>query len=684
MALTDKSAPDAAVPSGASTAPRPSKQRHKKGFGPRWFRRLRRRLNLRTQLFKLAIAFIVIATVVGVGGLVLVTDATNRVESTLGNLNRVVSSIGDRVETGLTLEDFDRLQSSLNDVISTLSSVQRQIGFIRPVLALDAGLQSTFTTMDAARQLAMAADELLSGLQPSLFFMMGVQSDQTLVTQISSGERLVELLRLGRPSFINAQNFLANASSLTSQIDRSSLPPDQLLQLEELENYHEQISSIGSILMVAPDLLTSALGLEGEQSYLVLSQNSDELRPSGGYVSTYGWLTIRSGRVVDYNYSATTQDSPNPPPQSLSDQVDVPDWWIRYAQPIYAAWDGSWSPDFPTTAQMAMWFYNEGNNPRSPVDGVISIDIVAFEYILEALGQVIVPEYNVVVDSENFRDVVYDIRAFGEGDTPHKEFLAALYRQIFADWQAVTADPQKSSAILNVLLRALQEKHIMLYLVDENVNAAVKLLGWSGEQLDAVRGDYLMVVDSNLGNKSNSSIRRQIIYDVDIQSDTSIESRATVLYDYAASIAEQDPAVNEAFHGRLDYNNLLQLYIPEESTLSDAIGDMFRTEEIDSEDHGLIVSRLTVPYDSNQRVQYIYRTPDVIEVIGDFQRYQLVVQKQPGMRAEIVNVQVTLPDGASLVSSTPAPTASYNIERQILEYRFEMTSDLEIEIVYSK
>jgi hypothetical protein len=333
---------------------------------------------------------------------------------------------------------------------------------------------------------------------------------------------------------------------------------------------------------------------------------------------------------------------------------------------------------------MAMWFYNEGNNPRSPVDGVISIDIVAFEYILEALGQVVVPEYNAVVDSRNFRDVVYDIRAFGEGDTPHKEFLAALYRQIFADWQSVTADPQRSSAILNVLLRALQEKHVMLYLVDENVNAAVKLLGWSGEQLDEPNGDYLMVVDSNLGNKSNSSIRRQIIYDVDIQSDQSIESRATVLYDYAASIAEQDPAVNEAYHGRLDYNNLLQLYVPADSTLSDTIGDMFRTEEVINEDHGLIVSRLTVPYDSNQRVQYLYRTPDVIDDIGGLQRYQLIIQKQPGMRAEIVNVQVTLPDGASLVSSTPTPTASYNIERQILEYRFEMTGDIEIEIVYSK
>ena len=224
----------------------------------------------------------------------------------------------------------------------------------------------------------------------------------------------------------------------------------------------------------------------------------------------------------------------------------------------------------------------------------------------------------------------------------------------------------------------------MLYLVDENVNAAVRLLGWSGEQLDAVSGDYLMVVDSNLGNKSNSSIRRQIIYDVDIQSDRSIQSRATVLYDYAATVADQDPAVNEAFHGPLDYNYLLQMYVPAASTLSDAIGDVFRTEQVTSESHSLFVSRLTVFYDSNQRVQYLYQTPDVIDVVGDFQRYQLIVQKQPGMRAEIVNVQVTLPEGASLVGSTPTPTASYNIARQILEYRFEMTGDLEIEIVYSK
>ena len=66
--------------------------------------------------------------------------------------------------------------------------------------------------------------------------------------------------------------------------------------------------------MGTPDLLTTALGLDNPQTYLVLSQNSDELRPSGGFLSTYGWLTISNGRVDNYDYSPSTTDSPHPPP----------------------------------------------------------------------------------------------------------------------------------------------------------------------------------------------------------------------------------------------------------------------------------------------------------------------------------------------------------------------------------
>ncbi len=52
------------------------------------------------------------------------------------------------------------------------------------------------------------------------------------------------------------------------------------------------------------------------------------------------------------------------------------------------------------------------------------------------------------------------------------------------------------------------------------------------------------------------------------------------------------------------------------------------------------------------------------------------------MQTELVNVQVSLPPNATLVSSSPNADATYNIERQILEYRLALISDTTIDVVY--
>src|SRR5690606_14865862 len=239
-------------------------------------------------------------------------------------------------------------------------------------------------------------------------------------------------------------------------------------------------------LMNAPELLTAAMGLNEQQSYLILSQNSDELRPSGGYISTFGWMTVRNGRVTGYNYSPTTATSPNPPREDEQRQISLPDWWIRYNRPIYAAWDGSWYADFPSTADMAMWYYNKGNNPQSPVGGVIAIDIIGFEKVLAALGSVVVPGYTEVVTPENFRQVVYGIRTEGQ----HKQFISDLYQQIFNEWQNASTDPQASTRLLGEVLEAIQQNHIMFFFADAQLNEAVNLLGWSGAQQPGRNQDY--------------------------------------------------------------------------------------------------------------------------------------------------------------------------------------------------
>lgn len=641
-------------------------------------KRLRKRLKRLVNYRILFIVVLSITTVLVVGTLALATDAINRVNASVANLNRVVETLESRPGTQLTLVDFQRFKFSIDDLLANLNRAKWQTLLLRPVGLINADIDATFLSLSIAEELALAVRDVLTGLEPTLFYMVSGDDTERATVQISSGERIIELLRIGKPLFVSADEHLKKASSRLARFDYSNVSPSLLLNMLSLDRYRLQFTTINDWLLTAPDPLALALGLNEPQTYLILSQNSDELRPSGGYISTYGWLTVRNGRITDYNYSPTTTRSPNAPDEESP--FAVPDWWISYGEPIYAAWDGSWYADFSKTAEMASWYYNAGNNPGSPVSGVIGIDIVGFEYILNAIGEVTVPEYNVKVNKDNFRQVVYDIRAYGEEELAHKQFVAALYQQIFSDWQTLSRDQAKSAELLGATIQALQEKHLMLYIQDAELNRAVQLLGWAGIQTPATSHDYLMAVDANLGNKSNHSIIRQLTYDVEITADGSLRSRATIAYDYPRSLAEQDPAVNPEFHGPLDYNNLLQVFTPASTQLT--AFDKGDVALIEMETHTIFVTQVEIPYDSGGRYQFTYETASVVENLGPYRRYRLLLQKQPGMIAEIANVQVSLPPDATVVNTTPAAVASYNLNRPIIEFRQVLAGDQWIEIIY--
>jgi hypothetical protein len=610
-------------------------------------------------------------------------SARNNVAESQDNLERVIEDISQTPSSELSLADFERLQASVTDLNASLSSARRQTLFLRPFTFLSADLDTYLQALDAAQELVLAANEMLTGMEPTLKFLSeGAESD-AVVLQLSSSERSVELLNLGQGRFLSAQSHLKSAQTEIDQLELAEVSSDLLVTVDGLIKYQSQLNDINDLLLDSPELLTVALGLEDTQTYLVLSQNSDELRPSGGYVSTYGWMTVRNGRILDYDYNATTATTPNPPPASMAEQVEVPDWWIGYDEPIYAAWDGSWYVDFPSTAQMAAWYYNNGANPNAPVDGVIAVDIIGFEYLLEGLESVTVPGYDTVVTPDNFRDVVYEIRAGGEGDLPHKRFIAALYKQILSDWQNTETD---SVAMRRAVFRALQEKHIMIYFMGDqaDLNGAVNELGWSGEQEIPNGRDYLLVADANLGSKSNHSVSRQSTYDVEILPDGTLNSRVTINFDFSARVAEEDPAVRPEHYSDINYHSILQVFVPPSSTLTGTHNLRFDPDVVPMDNYTDFVTLSRVEYNSSERLQFSYTTPPLIEEIGPYRRYELVIQKQPGMLNELVSVQVKLPPGARVIHTWPEVAGSYTLDQPILEFRVELLSDEHIEILYTE
>lgn len=223
----------------------------------------------------------------------------------------------------------------------------------------------------------------------------------------------------------------------------------------------------------------------------------------------------------------------------------------------------------------------------------------------------------------------------------------------------------------------------MLYFDDDRLNQAIRLLGWAGKQSPVTSEDYLMVVDANLGNKSNNSILRGLTYDVGIADDGSLNNRLSVVYDYAASRASRDPAVDPEHHGRIDYGNLMQVFVAQGSQL---VSTNFETSQsttvVEHPDTTAFVSTVLVPYDTSQRFQFTYTTPPLAQQIGSFRRYRLNLQKQPGMEQEPVSVQVVLPRNAVFVSSSPEPAARFDLDSIVLEYRLILTADQRLEIVY--
>jgi hypothetical protein len=661
----------------------PTRRRHKRRHRhsrSRWLRKLQRRIGHYNWRIVLLVAFSVVS-VVAMSGVLLSVSARDRVNSSWQSLDRVWYSLGNKPGTDLTLADFDHLERAVSDLNNSLSSARRQTVFLRPLTFSSGNLEISLHMLDAAQYLTLAANNILAGAKPAVFFLTSGEPEESVATRISSGQRVVELLGLGRGRFDTANSQLDRAQAIVDSLSLQHVSPDLVVSVDGLRQYLDQLRDIDKMLLDSPDLLTAALGLDDTQTYLVLAQNSDELRPSGGYISTYGWMTVRNGRIVSYDYYPSTSTSPHPPALSLASEVPVPSWWQSVSSSIYAAWDGSWYADFPSTAAMAAWYYDKGDNPQSPVDGVIAIDMTGFEYILKGLGTVTVEDYGIDVSVDNFRDKIYAIRADHSDDLNHKQFLAALYRQILTDWQS--ADQATTMEVRGGLLQALQEKHIMIYFTDQNLNTALNVLGWSGQQKPGLQNDYLMVADANLGNKANHSVNRQLTYDVEIQPDGTLKSRLAVAYDYSARVAESDPAVRPE-NGPLNYNSLLQVFVPANSQLVGSNNLSIEPTVAPTVTHTILVSRIGIDYNQSERYQFSYDTPTLIEPLGPYRRYKLVLQKQPGMLGEFVNVQVTLPKGAHAVNTSPAAAASYQLENSILEFRVELVKDEEIEIIFSQ
>jgi hypothetical protein len=303
-----------------------------------------------------------------------------------------------------------------------------------------------------------------------------------------------------------------------TRLQQHELSPRVARYLARLSAYWPVLE--GAVLL-AQDL-PALLGQSRPMSYLLLAQNNHELRPTGGFISGVGLIQLSAGKIVSttfqdsYAVDALCDVAAYPPaPQPLREYIWAPALVLR---------DANWSPDFPSSAATASSIYRLCSGVD--VDGVVAIDLEAVATLLGALGPLQPEGYPEPVTSDNLLQYVNEywtnpLRSVGITDEQkgewwlhRKDFMADLLKVAL---QKVTAAPQslELTPLGMAVVKALQARHLLVTLNDPAVGRGLTAAGWDGALREA-EGDYLMVVDANIGlRKVNPLVQQAVDYWVD-------------------------------------------------------------------------------------------------------------------------------------------------------------------------
>jgi len=461
-------------------------------------------------------------------------------------------------------------------------------------------------------------------------------------------ESALPVLALSKPRLIEAEQAIAQARASWRQVDQRGLPLRLAGWAARLDRALPLLEAAVRIAHSAPALL----GQERPVTYLLLAQNNQELRATGGFISGCGILQLSAGRIV----TATFQDSYAvdagcspadlpPPPAPLRRYV-----WA----PVLVFRDANWSPDFASSAAVLRSIYRQCQG--DDVDGVIAIDLEAVAMLLEAVGPLQPEGYPSPVTCENLFEFAGEYWAaplrsatIAQKDDSNwwshrKDFMADLLQ---AALQKVETSPQSTlSKLARPLWQALTQKHLLVCLNKNHAaSATFAAMGWDGALTNA-QGDSLMVVDSNVGfRKVNPNIRQSVEYQVDLRIDG--QAHATLILHYQnASNGEPDCTAGSSYDDSYEqmmqgcYWDYVRVYAPAGSQLLTLDG-VDSTPEVSQEARRSVFSALlVVPPGQSRDVSLSYELPPAVLQDVPQPSYRLLIQKQPGAAGYPVNVRV--------------------------------------------
>jgi hypothetical protein len=491
---------------------------------------------------------------------------------------------------------------------------------------------------------ARSAQELVS------LATIALETPPKLSTEGGSVKSLLDAIKSADPKLRLVRDELTAALRDRERIPSKGLLPPLARAVAQLDRTVDLKSSLAILARFHEDQpgLVALLGGSGPRSYLVLQQDPAELRATGGFIGSVGFLSFNAGvmgpfdpkdiNVFDKKADGSFVLGPRgskthvEPPAPLYDAFKLQSWELR---------DANWSPDFPTTARQARDLLAKESGIK--VNGVIAIDPYFIQRLLAITGPLQIPEAKVTVDEKNFFAVTLDkIEVSGSN---RKSFLSYAAREIIA--RVFKLSPSKWFSVLEALQSSCDVRSVQVQFDDPLTEKLIDGHQCGGE-VKPPTTDTLTVIETNLGgDKDDFFMKRGHSLEIALQPDGSaVHTLKLHYYDLKPVRVELTNYVG--------YRGWLRVYLPPSAVVKSAVGLESATgqpkfEVVQDKDlgHEVVQGWFRVPFYKTVDVMITYTVP-AAAMGADQQSLSLFWRKQAGRPADPIKVSVTLPSAWKL------------------------------------
>lgn len=335
---------------------------------------------------------------------------------------------------------------------------------------------------------------------------------------ITAATALIPSPEVPEPSLAPLLIPVASLEGILTQLE-TSLTQTPIIQ-QKYSAQLTQLKKVQEVLSLARIFLQQMS--TGSATWVVLLQNTDELRATGGFAGSYALISIRNGvlepPVIEDIYDADGQ---------FTGYVAAPAGVREYTSSNKGLRlpDANWYPEFAQSAQTMLQFFALGN--KKSLSGMAAVNLSVAEELLRLTGPLYIPDYNVNVSADNLHQVLREERSdFFPGSIQKKHILSLTLSILQAQLTSLpTAEKQQ---VFAKMLERMRTKDIQLYAVNPDLQTALLTQGLSPALKPGAQTTYLnyqkdscattscphllfSLIESNVGiNKVNRAVERTV------------------------------------------------------------------------------------------------------------------------------------------------------------------------------